>query len=424
MPPAPRLEAVALHLESRGDLRNLICFVERWNELGEPTGPARLAQARAFFELNMMDRSLARLNDLSVDLRNDLEALKLAIRIQLRRGWLGRARKQLEQARSLAPDDDELRLIDSELEKPTPGFDPAMAEQPDTNPQVLLLIAERYLTSGAFLKGRRILERLRRVDSSNKRVQDLLWVLEGDFSVGEISLLELTERHEPDLHDLADLPDEADHTESVSLSSVTLPDEPESKSFPALFRSLPADTEISDGGEDITQARAVVDPENLELVEITENTQPDSDTQILVVHHRSKVTDTPIHEKEMEFDSDFDLEAFRREMGMNYGPPSDFDGAAGIEGEDEAVIILTAAEDDDLGPRDQTGNLDLIDLDPTTDAGETSSEVDTAPSAPPRKANPWSTRRFQVAAYWLTALMLLLGLGALSIILLLVLLLA
>ena len=108
---------------------------------------------------------------------------------------------------------------------------------------------------------------------------------------------------------------------------------------------------------------------------------------------------------------------------MNYGPPSDFDGAAGIEGEDEAVIILTAAEDDDLGPRDQTGNLDLIDLDPTTDAGETSSEVDTAPSAPPRKANPWSTRRFQVAAYWLTALMLLLGLGALSIILLLVLLL-
>ncbi|MBT3222524.1 MAG: hypothetical protein HN348_25910, partial [Proteobacteria bacterium] len=288
---------------------------------------------------------------------------------------------------------------------------------------VLLVIAERYLTSGAFLKGRRILERLRRSDSSNRRVQDLLWVLEGDFAVGQVSLLELTERHEPDLNDLADLPDDADHTESVDFSSLSLSEEPDSRSFPALFRSLPADMEDSDTG-DVTQARAVVEPENLELVEITENTQPDSDTQILVVHHHGQVPDgAPIHEKEVEFDSDFDLEAFRREMGMNFGPPSDFDVAGGIEREDEALIILTASEGDDLGPRDQTGNLDLIDLDPTTDAGETSSEVDTAPTAPPRKASTWTSRRFQVAAYWLTALFLLLGLGALTVVLIVVLLL-
>jgi hypothetical protein len=86
LPPAPRLEAVALHLEGAGNHRALVTLVETWAVQASPTTTARLAEARSLLALRLLDHAWIRLKDLVECPDPNLEALALAGEMFLLRG--------------------------------------------------------------------------------------------------------------------------------------------------------------------------------------------------------------------------------------------------------------------------------------------------------------------------------------------------
>lgn len=393
IPPDSRLESTAIHLENQADWRSLVCLADKWSEVGEATPRARLAFARAFYHLRLMDRAWLRLRDLAEASNPSRDALVLASRLFLERGWPLRARPYLEHAREADPGDLEVEALFDRLSEPPVHPDPAAVEDaPPANARAWLPLAEVYMATGSYIKAASILERLQKHNPDYPRIADLIWALEGDFTLPG-TLSELAQRLGPNLSVLADLGDEPEHTEAFEKGDIPeLRDDPEQR-FPSLFRQVgvaeppevPPDEEVTVAASSATLAELQDPPPH----------DPDAprppaqsgDTQIVRVIH--KVTgqdglapsDGPIHSNVPEDPaSPFDLGNFRREMGMS--PPSDFDD---LEDEDEDLIIVTRREDE--GEPDYPS----LDLDPTT-ASELQRavrrEVAASAEAPPVQRTP------------------------------------
>ena len=95
-PPAVRFSQILRRLEQSGDSRGIIRLVERWLEHGGVTQAARMAEARAFMDLCLMDRAWVRLGEVSEADPDSIDAQLLTVRLYIERGWPGRARKMLE----------------------------------------------------------------------------------------------------------------------------------------------------------------------------------------------------------------------------------------------------------------------------------------------------------------------------------------
>lgn len=367
-------------LARRKEHRNLVRFVERWGEVGTPSESARMAQARALVELRLLDRATIRLKELANLERSRTEALKLLGRCYILRGWPAQAHGPLEEAAVRAPDDPEIQAL--RVAAAEPPVEPRDPPDDEADPERLCAAAESFLAAGAFLKAQRLLERSRRARPNNPRAIDLLWALGGDYSATE-PLDELVRRWGPDMN-LPEVADEAEHTESVTMSGLPVPDldphDPlDQHAFPALFRSItpaPASGEDADHTEDLTQSSSIAD-----LRSHFDNANPDAptsledadDTQIVrVVHNDLGAEDTGVIEGVIQRAgaraaavaapgplTDLTQPGERRATAP--GPSSDLD--LGLEAEDDDLIILTGRPED--LPR-EVAEFPPLDPDPTT----------------------------------------------------------
>lgn len=440
-----RLEHTVLHLETHGDLRNVVCVVERWAELGEPTRAARLAQARALLALRLVDRGWIRLKELAASEDGGFEAHLLTGRMFLERGWPSRARQPLERALELAPDDrrsKEVRALLATVDTP-----PAEATDPPddlVDVDQLLGLGERLLAHGATTKARKALEKVRRLQPDHERAADLLWAIDGDFSLGDVTLADLVDRFMPDLATISDITDEAEFTESVTREEAVEPveDGPSSSggpAFPSLFRTGPplASITAAESAEEVTQSSAMASLLHPELALPTDE-EGGGDTQISrIIRNSSGVelrsVDGPIHDNVGdETGGRFDLAAFRREMGMDFAPtPSAGDFVSDLEEEDDSVVVLTGRERAGAVD-DATSGLEVIEPDTTSEvrrggAARLSEALTITDATPPdlgdRGPTPMPRRRSRhrdAAPWWLLALGITLLLGSGGILMLLI----
>lgn len=359
MPSAARIEAAAAWLLAKGDRRSVVQLVERWAEVAEPTPKARLAQAEAWFGLGLADRAWMSLKELVEPAMSDVnapplpgqyEAFKLAGVLFVDRGWSAKARRPLELAMSVAPSREaaeSVKVLLARVDEPPvelPAEPPAGAE----DVAGLVLLAQRHLVAGAQIKARRLLERARRIDPENVRAEHMLWALGGDYSGTDATLAELVERAIPDIGGslpvLSDITEETDDRTEESDRDALSEAEDKSKSFPTLFRGAKSETE-----HEGTASMRMAELGKLETIEPpTDGASVAGDTQIARVIRRGEGVELeaalgPIHSGIEEPSKDFDLAAFRREMGMDVTPAvarSDYD--AGFEDEDISRVVRIA----------------------------------------------------------------------------------
>ncbi len=352
-------------------------FVERWAEVAEPTDIARLAQARAFLELRLMDRAWIRLRELNETSEKSIDAQILTGRMFIERGWQGQAKKALEQALKGVSEDAaraEIRQLLAAAQTP-PAPEP---EAPDGDGDIpaLLVVAEFHLSQGALLKAQRVLERVKRVAPDDQRAADLLWALHGDFTIPETEWHELIERYGAEFALPNDMTEESEHTEAVQrVDPATLMelDDLGAPSFPSLFRSAEAEEDGRTDSGDVTITSAV--PALLREKINEEADLAGGDTQIVRVIHNERGGDLGAARGGIHLPSPaavpFDLATFRREMGVDpqentpisefsrlavlnanlqapisnlgHGTPT-FTEGAGVEEEDDERIVFTRRE--------------------------------------------------------------------------------
>ncbi len=221
-----------MHLEARGEHRRLIEFVEMWAEAGDPTPPARLAEIRSFLAVGMMDRAWSRLQELEAAGRYQVEVLTLTGRMFLARGWHARAMRPIQAALAVCPDDPELLDLANRAAARTAEAEPETDDTAALDDQ--LAQVRHHLTRGAFLKARRLLERLKQAHPAEPAVDDLLWVMRGHYTGGELDLAQMAMRWGPDVALSWELPEEAERTEAGAAPAP----EVESGGFPSLFRAV------------------------------------------------------------------------------------------------------------------------------------------------------------------------------------------
>jgi tetratricopeptide (TPR) repeat protein len=355
LPTPSQLERTALSLERKGNLRLLICVVEAWDEVGEPTRPALLAQIRALVELRVVDRAWARIKALLDEPADkprppaeEAEVFRLAGRLLIDRGQHKEARNLLNRARQRFPDDLILRELLGRTHDPGTVLD--LTDPLEDDPDGQAKIAERLLVEGAPLKARRILERIRKQHPAHTRTLDLLWALEGEFKLRGVTLADLARVHAatPTITD-----DEGEHTETAgmphaaALAELEGPDRAPRAEFAGLFKNLDAPT---DPGEittsppeepEVTHARA------LDLLsEVTDRGEEVTatgreDTQIMHVVRTSAPPDATTVDTLV--DRPYDLLAERPTV-----VDSDDPSRAGLdvqgESEDENVVVRRKLE--------------------------------------------------------------------------------
>lgn len=378
---------------------------EAWDEAGTLTTAGKLAWARAFLELRLLDRAWIRLREIAESEGASPEALTLAVDLHAARGWGKRATPFLTRLSAADPASTDLprlyRLV-AKSNVTVPVADRA-AEDFDG----WLTDAEAYLAEGAFIKATAILERLQRQQPTHPRVRELLLGVNGPWAL-QGSLWDLVAEMAPLA--LAEVSDEPEHTESLTGDDrfAQPPSDEGAPSFPALFRQ-------DDGGE--TDAgpveREVTQP--VEIVALSTHSsevtpvgpanidEDRGDTKILKVIQCDGGTSLseatgPIHDGVVE-EPTFDFQAFRREMGME-APFKDLGHTVDdLEDEDEGLIVVTRREHAQEPTR--SGQFSLIDLDP-------SDEVPLPVAAPPppaeKPANVAKAPRWSESALWGIAL--------------------
>lgn len=358
LPPAPRLEAVALHLADAGNHRALVTLVETWAEQGTPTVPARIAEARALLALRMLDRAWVRLKDLVECAEPNPDALALAAEMFLLRGWPNQAKRVVQRGLDRSPQNAVLLALRERAQEPATTVDETAGEGELAPTAELVRVAEHHLARGAFVRARTLLERVRRRSPEHVRSADLLWGIAGELSTPE-PLATFCARQVPD--GPVELSDEPEHTESACLGDLR-PLEQEAP-FPRLFRNLRSPDDPSDEGElplavgpEITDVSSMAEGAELEGA-FADKTDHGDDTQIARVMHKGSagaphngsaglMAEQVVHSGTTNVDSGFNLAEFRREMGMT-SPELDSDYHVGPEDEDDSVIIHTGRGDGD-----------------------------------------------------------------------------
>lgn len=368
-------ESVAT-LATRGDYIGVVRIVEAWAAQGTPTPRARLSEARAFFHLRLMDRALNRTREvLEADL-DQTDALMLQAEIYLERGWPLKARKPLQQLRDQllgGPGRDDIEALWARAQA-DPVRPEALAREIERegDPGKLLMLAERFLATGSFLRATGILERLKRAEPNNARVKELLWSLAGDFGAGTQTVEALVASLlPPSTHLVLDHSmDEPEHTESFGLRAADLdPDTAESTNFPALFKhaprglpkgggdSPPADDDTGEDRHEATHASGLASAAEM-ISPSAEGTDPglqllgearssdSNDTQILLVLRPGEDRPHQLHRKKEDggdggLRETLNLRAWQASMGVTStsdlaDTPDDLQ-----EAEDENVVVMT-----------------------------------------------------------------------------------
>ncbi len=371
---AESLERAVVRLEGQSDPRMLIRLVERWSELGHPPPRVRLAQARAFLSLRLMDRAWVRLKEVGDTVGDDPELLALTAEMFIERGWPIRARKAVSTALEQDPANPRLHLLLRRSHAP-PAQPPGNARELERTgaPPEQLELAERFLCAGSFLRGRSILEKLRRLRGPwSGRVEDLLWGLSGDFTSGvpdPVAAAQAILSTAP-LKELGDMTDHSEVTAHGEDSQQVV----DGKAFPSLFRRVEGE---GSGGRDwdgeITRISRLADLAEAAARQREDTTdggdwseEHSADTQIQVVVQKD--AGAPLHrrvQKEGAYDlkESLDLREYQASMGMGVGPVSDLagpdvptadsdladflqDDGEFLEEEDDALIVMTRREPD------------------------------------------------------------------------------
>lgn len=359
------LEQASVRLVEKGDWRGAIRLVERWSSTGEPTAPARVAQARAFLALRLMDRAWVRLKEVADAHPDDLDALALTATMFIERGWPVRARKLVQRCLEREPEDPRLLSLLSSSKEPPRAADPRAREiEKSGTPSEQLEVAERFLALGSFLRAKGILERLKRQKGDwSDRVEDLLWGMGAEFAKEDGDPAEIARILCPELVGIGD--DTSGAADLYSASEVTSAGESreqgKGKDFPALFRRVDA---LKEGNttEEVTVISRLASPDELMSREPTEDDgdfSPNSraaDTQIRMVIRKDGQEDEPGHvlrdDEDYRLRETLNLKDYLASVGME-GPDlgADFTGEVDLEEEDDELVVVTRRE---VGPDDPT----------------------------------------------------------------------
>lgn len=356
-----------MRLAERQDWRGTIRLVERWSSGGEPSAKARVAQARAFLALRLMDRAWVRLKEVADSSPEDLDAVALTAEMFIERGWPVRARKLV--ARCLEKRSEDARLLSLKAAAHEPprsaGSDARKVEKTGT-PDQQLALAERFLALGSFLRAKSILERLKRQPGEwTPRVEDLLWGMGAEFAKEDGDPAELARVLCPELVAVGD--DTSGSGEFYGSSEVTSAGESQEQGkgqdFPALFRRV---TSLEEGNttEEVTLISRLASTEELLARDPTDDTDGDfspssraADTQIrMVIRKDGHDEDGPGHvlreDEDYRLRETLNLKDYLASVGME-GPDLDGDlsGEVDLEEEDEDLVIVTRRE---VGPEDPT----------------------------------------------------------------------
>ena len=329
----------------------MVKLVEAWMAEGTPTARARLAQARAFFDLRLMDRATLRARELEETPEHQEEVLLLLARIYVERGWPLRARKPLVRLREAGVDVRD--LWDRAHQEPVRPETRAREIEREARPAEMLALAESFLATGSFMRGSGILERLRPAHPENGRPEDLLWAIAGDFTVPSGSLDELVDGLA--LTTGMDLSaDEPERTETRSREHDVPPEE--ASRFPALFQQSVVDAARPEEDGDHTQSSGIATPE--QMAGTGEGTAPSiqvrslsggsdaGDTQILLVlrpgedGHRRRSPDR----LDTLDGAPINLREWQKAMGGRPAPRAADLTEDRLEAEDENVVMMTRHE--------------------------------------------------------------------------------
>lgn len=419
---------VVRHLDGRGDAIGVVRLVERWAEGAEPPAEARLCEARALLTLRLMDRAWVRLRELTEGAANVPEELQRKALVSMaemfvERGWPARARKTLARLpEGYAGVPAELR----ERAKAAPLQPPANARELERSggEAEILALAERYLATGSVIRGRSLLERLRRDGSRSPRVEQLLRGLRGDFSARGQSLGELVaELCPPGTLTEWDI---ADHTESVRLADLGTADPPTAElrtlpqergasakgAFPSLFRRDPStdaagrtseEAEVTVSSHMASEEELADAPPEEESGEDLARASGSDDTRIMQVIQRGgggsslEEVEGPIHKRSNKKDrlrETLDLKAYQESMGMAATPDAEGVGEVDedfLEEEDQDLVVMTRREgsgsEDEEAPRQRRGPIEVIEKVPVPVVAprpEAPSVPPAAPAARPR----------------------------------------
>ncbi|MBN2801077.1 MAG: hypothetical protein JXX28_18205 [Deltaproteobacteria bacterium] len=413
------------YLVATRDWVRLVGVCQAWDELGTLSDAGRLSWARGFFELRLMDRAWIRLRELADRDDADADTLLLAGELLVARGWGRRAGPYLDRLESLEPAHQALPSLRARSDEGGPEVD-ASPERPLQDVEGWLLVVESHMVAGSFIKAESLLDRVARQAPQHPRVRELRAAVTGELSLSQ-PLWEVVESCSPLLHELEEFSDEPEHTESVDAWEMPqgLAAEEPPAAFPSLFREEEgAHVEESTAPDrpEITQTTSLSSLSDLAPAESTPVTvaaldeSDRGDTRILRVIHRDGTVDAfdpdgPSHEGILT-DPSFDLDAYRREMGMEPLPGSDMED---LEDEDEGLIVLTRTqreEDPVASGSFFTLELDHTDEEVTLGVPEASADPEppTAPSDPPQgpvRTVPSELIRENV---WIWALLVMLAL--------------
>jgi hypothetical protein len=332
------------HLEFEGRVVDVVRLTEKWGYGRALPREGMLSAARALLSLRLMDRALGRLRALTDANPDDVEALLLTAELMMERGWTARGMKSLAHVRTLS-DHPQLEELTALAEQP-PQEILARAraiERSGSHPQ-LLRLAEVYLATGSLLRGKNLLEQLRRKRPDDDRVVQLLWAARGDLAPRPGPLLQLFE----ELSDDADKArseewEQADRTESLASSDVTmsgvLPPEPlQSAGFPRLFRR-PDEEGEGEPAEEVTIAAHMASSTEMLAPppeEITESglLDDDPDTRIMEIITNRRDDAPPAGAAESSRGQAVDLRALHEQAD----PETDM-------GEDDDIIVMKSSRE-------------------------------------------------------------------------------
>lgn len=371
LPPESALDEVGRALAQRQDHAGLVRLFEAWNAQGSPTIAMRLLAARAFYRLRLMDRALARLREVIEAEPGNLEAVRLQAEVYIDRGWPQRARPNLALLREAGEDVAELEAR-AAADPPRPEAN-ARAIEREGDPAKMLHLAEQFLATGSFVRGRGLLERLRRVDPDHPRVAELLWGLSGESGETDRPLAELVRELAPVAPmRLPERGEEPEHTENVPVGDLGVLAEEiaagpvDQVAFPTLFKHGFAPQAVDEELSENTMASQMVPADQLgggaqaEATDARIDAAPagdGGDTQILRVicpgEHASPRAHRRRDEGEDALRESLDLRRYQASMGMSAVPEASDEPAPIepeepeddlLEDEDEHLVVLTRAE--------------------------------------------------------------------------------
>lgn len=263
----------------KGNLRLVVCVVEAWSDLGEPTQVARLAQVRALADLCAVDRAWARLAPM-LEGTKDLETFQVAARLLVDQGRIDDARLLIGRARKQFPADPILKQQWARTDGSGTQID--LTEPNEHDVEARIRHTERLLREGSPLKARRLLERIQHDFPEHQRVNDLLWAGEGEFVLRGVTLADLAQVHAPSLALLG--ADEPERTETGRPDIVAaMLDEDSNHGFASLFKGMglaPAQVEE----REVTMSSSARDLDDVFGDTVVEHTETGrEDTQIMHV---------------------------------------------------------------------------------------------------------------------------------------------